>query len=351
MSVSVDCSHDSARFNWTPSIGVVFYIAVAEDPDGNPHSCYSMGTDCLMGGLACGRYYNASIIGTNLNCNSTPSEVVTFTTGTPTIHVSDRPWGYPPRRQSLCCPVRSLPSDQHRGRQRLRHQPRSDRLAEPLAFGPTHGDLAGGERGSSLLHQQHSQQLQRHLSALREEIQRHRHLQRRNVFVHVRSDPDGLRSVKDQSPGPDGGRRSGCERVSLSVPCGPENVTANVSCGTGALKVTWDISVPADNYTARISLGAAQPLHCNSTETQCTAEGLVCGSSYVVNVFSITDTCISLPSADAYVHTREEHGRIMLGEGRVSGMRSRRSVPVSPQCRVRRLTLPPHTRAPRTLFP
>lgn len=92
MSVSVDCSHDSARFNWTPSIGVVFYIAVAEDPDGNPHSCFSMGTDCLMGGLTCGQFYNASIIGTNLNCNSTPSEVVTFRTGTPTApRVSDRP--------------------------------------------------------------------------------------------------------------------------------------------------------------------------------------------------------------------------------------------------------------------
>lgn len=135
------------------------------------------------------------------------------------------------------------------------------------------------------------------------------------------------------------------------MPCGPENVTANVSCGTGALTVAWDISVPADNYTTRISRGAGQPLRCNSTETRCTAEGLVCGSSYVVNVFSVTGTCISLPSADANVQTREEHGRAILGEGRVSGTRSRRSVPVSPQCRVRRLTLPPRTRARPTLFP
>uniref|UniRef100_A0A674NSS5 Fibronectin type-III domain-containing protein n=1 Tax=Takifugu rubripes TaxID=31033 RepID=A0A674NSS5_TAKRU len=91
--------------------------------------------------------------------------------------------------------------------------------------------------------------------------------------------------------------------TSLSVPCGPENVTANVSCGTGALTVAWGISVPADNYTTKISRAVGQPLHCNSTDMQCTAEGLVCGSSYVVNVFSITGTCISLPSADVTVQT------------------------------------------------
>lgn len=84
-------------------------------------------------------------------------------------------------------------------------------------------------------------------------------------------------------------------------------MTANVSCGTGALRVTWDISVPADNYTTVISRGVDQPVHCNSTEMQCTAEGLVCGSSYVVKVFSITGTCISLPSAGVTVHTCEMH--------------------------------------------
>lgn len=61
---------------------MVFYIAVAVDDDGNTYSCNSMGIDCLMEGLSCGQNYNGSIIGTNLNCNSTASEVVAFTTGT-----------------------------------------------------------------------------------------------------------------------------------------------------------------------------------------------------------------------------------------------------------------------------
>lgn len=98
----------------------------------------------------------------------------------------------------------------------------------------------------------------------------------------------------------------GGQHVSLLVPCGPENVTANVSCGTGALTVAWEISVPADNYTAKMSRGVGPPLLCNSTEMACTAEGLVCGSSYAVNVFSITGACVSLPSAGVTVKTREK---------------------------------------------
>lgn len=81
MSVSVDCSQDSARLNWTSSIGVIFYIAVAKDANGNTHSCNSMGTNCLIEGLRCGQNYTASIIGTNLKCNSSASGEVTFMTG------------------------------------------------------------------------------------------------------------------------------------------------------------------------------------------------------------------------------------------------------------------------------
>lgn len=92
-----------------------------------------------------------------------------------------------------------------------------------------------------------------------------------------------------------------------------------MSCGTGALMVTWDISVPADNYTTIISRGVGQPLHCNSTGMQCTAEGLICGSSYVVNVFSVTGTCFSVPSTDVTVHTCEKHRCITcISEGSTS---------------------------------
>ena len=81
ISVSVDCSQDSARLNWTTRNGAIFYIAVAQDTSGNKQSCNSMGTNCLIEGLTCGQNYTASVIGTNLKCNSTTSEEVAFMTG------------------------------------------------------------------------------------------------------------------------------------------------------------------------------------------------------------------------------------------------------------------------------
>lgn len=101
----------------------------------------------------------------------------------------------------------------------------------------------------------------------------------------------------------------------LLVPCGPENVRASVACVTGELTATWNISVPAENYTTIISRGMGQPLQCNSTEMQCTRGGLVCGSSYVVIVFSVTGTCFSLPSAEVTLQTCENRRFIVIKGG------------------------------------
>lgn len=81
LQVSVGCSQDSARFNWTSSIGSVFYVVVAEDANGYSYSCNSMSTNCLMEDLRCGQNYNATIVGSNLQCNSSFSEAITFMTG------------------------------------------------------------------------------------------------------------------------------------------------------------------------------------------------------------------------------------------------------------------------------
>lgn len=97
------------------------------------------------------------------------------------------------------------------------------------------------------------------------------------------------------------------DSCSLLVPCKLENVNARVACVTGELTVTWDISAPADNYSAIITRGMGERLYCNSTESPCTMPGLLCGSSYMVTVFSITGTCFSLPSTAITVRTCKKH--------------------------------------------
>lgn len=102
----------------------------------------------------------------------------------------------------------------------------------------------------------------------------------------------------------------------LLVPCGPEDVRASVACVTGELTVTWNMSVPAENYTTTISRGMGNPLHCNSTETNCTTGDLLCGSSYTVVVFSVTGTCFSMPSTEVTVQSCEKCRLIVIKDSR-----------------------------------
>ncbi|KAI3375007.1 hypothetical protein L3Q82_021535, partial [Scortum barcoo] len=246
-SASVDCSQDSARVNWTMSIGAIFYSAVAEDTDGNLHSCNSMGTSCLIEGLRCGQNYTASIIATNLKCNSTASEEVSFMTAPcpPTNIEAFRD----------CDANHALIVWQN-------HQPTG-------LYTATIEDQSGAQ-----------------LTCTSNTVSN----------CKITSLPCGKRYNVTVSYN-DGNCPSTSTPISMdSAPCAPENVTASMACVTGKLTVGWDISVPAENYTTIISRGMGQPLHCNSTVKKCTTGGLLCGSSYVVTVFSVTGSCFSLPS-------------------------------------------------------
>lgn len=67
--------------NWTVSQGAVFYIAMAQHTDGTVRSCHSMGSNCLIQGLNCGKTYTASVIATDMKCNSSQGQLVTIETG------------------------------------------------------------------------------------------------------------------------------------------------------------------------------------------------------------------------------------------------------------------------------
>ncbi|KAM7379235.1 hypothetical protein PAMP_004800 [Pampus punctatissimus] len=254
VSASVNCSQDSARIDWKSSIGVIFYIAVAQDSDGNSHSCNSMGTDCLIEGLKCGQNYTANVIGTNLKCNSTASMEVTFMTAPcPPTHIEA---------------FRDCDAN-HAVIVWQNHQPTG-------LYKATIVDQSGGQ-----------------LTCISNTVNN----------CKITSLPCGRRYSVTVTYN-DGKCPSTSAPISMdSVPCGPEDVQTSVACVTGELMVTWNMSVPVENYTTVISRGMGQPLHCNSTETQCTMGGLVCGSSYVVVVFSVTGTCFSLPSTEVTVQT------------------------------------------------
>ncbi|KAG5847415.1 hypothetical protein ANANG_G00125810 [Anguilla anguilla] len=76
-----DCGPDTASLDWEASGGAVFYIASAAHADGTVRTCTAMDTQCQIQGLRCGQTYEASVVATNMRCNSSESDRVTLETG------------------------------------------------------------------------------------------------------------------------------------------------------------------------------------------------------------------------------------------------------------------------------
>uniref|UniRef100_A0A8C4ISQ4 Fibronectin type-III domain-containing protein n=1 Tax=Dicentrarchus labrax TaxID=13489 RepID=A0A8C4ISQ4_DICLA len=91
------------------------------------------------------------------------------------------------------------------------------------------------------------------------------------------------------------------KRAHSRTPCLPTNIKTAAECHSETLITTWDSAAGALSYT--VEAQGNTPLHCNSTETLCTTGGLLCGSSYIVTVLSVTGTCFSLPSTEVTVQT------------------------------------------------
>ncbi|XP_054888996.1 serine-rich adhesin for platelets-like [Poeciliopsis prolifica] len=254
VSASAECSPDSARVNWIASPGTIFYIVLAEDANGNSYHCYSLGTTCFMRNLACGRNYTTKVIGNNIDCNSTASQEVHFMTAP--------------------CPPTNIEAIR-------------DCDANQAVIVWQNHQTSGVY--TALLEDQGGAQLNCTSKTVNN--------------CTILSLPCGKKYnvTVTYSQGQ-------CQSTSASigmetVPCGPEDVNATVSCSSDELKVSWSIAVPAKNYTAIVSRAMGHRLSCNSTETRCTVGGLQCESSYTVTVFSITGKCLSLPSKEVKVRT------------------------------------------------
>ncbi|XP_049603206.1 pneumococcal serine-rich repeat protein [Syngnathus scovelli] len=254
VSASADCSQDSATVTWTTSIGALFYTAVIQDMNGNTHSCNSARTYCLVEDLTCGRNYTAHVIGTNLNCNSSDSDEIAFITAP--------------------CPPDNIEA------------------------------FRDCDANHALIVWQNHQSTGNYTAIIKDQS---------GAQLSCNSDTVNNCKIPDLPCGKrynvtvtnnDGNCSSTSTSISMdSVPCGPEDVEAAMNCLTNELTVTWSISVPADNYTTTISRGMGQPLYCNSTETQCTSGGLVCGSIYSVTTVAITGSCYSMPSTEVNVQS------------------------------------------------
>ncbi|KAI5609206.1 hypothetical protein C0J50_6208 [Silurus asotus] len=88
-------------------------------------------------------------------------------------------------------------------------------------------------------------------------------------------------------------------------PCDPSNMSAQVQCGSGAVKVSWQASAGASAYTAQAYLQnqTVPSDSCSSPNTTCSLTHLQCGTLYYVSVFASDGTCSSSPVGRTTVRT------------------------------------------------
>lgn len=88
-----------------------------------------------------------------------------------------------------------------------------------------------------------------------------------------------------------------------AVPCVPQQVEAQVVCESGAVAVSWEPSKGASSYTTVAQGNGGYASTCNSSETTCLFDDLLCGLNYSVTVHASDETCSSAGSSPLEVNT------------------------------------------------
>ncbi|KAK2900552.1 hypothetical protein Q8A67_008667 [Cirrhinus molitorella] len=77
-----------------------------------------------------------------------------------------------------------------------------------------------------------------------------------------------------------------------TVPCEPANLTVTVQCGnSSSASLSWVGSTGAVAYMGLAQSESGTTVHCETTQTSCTLEGLVCGTVYNFTVQAKDGTC------------------------------------------------------------
>lgn len=88
----------------------------------------------------------------------------------------------------------------------------------------------------------------------------------------------------------------------------PQQVEAQVMCESGTVSVSWESSKGASNYTTIAQGNGGYAAACNSSDTTCLFNDLLCGLNYSITVSATDGTCSSAESSAVELNT----GRIKM---------------------------------------
>lgn len=81
VTVSLQCSRNTASVSWVGSPGAVGYNVTAQGPDGDVRHSYVTGTSCQLPNMHCAQTYNIVVTPFSDTCAGFPSAAYTFIAG------------------------------------------------------------------------------------------------------------------------------------------------------------------------------------------------------------------------------------------------------------------------------
>ncbi|KAM9761579.1 uncharacterized protein fndc7b [Menidia menidia] len=253
-SVILDCYTNSALLDWMFAEGAVHYTATAQSAGGHVSSCNSNFTNCELRNLQCGESYNVFTVASNGQCNSTASTSL--------------------QMESVPCPPEDVVPVLDCISNTAQVEWQTGRGADSYivqAFGMEQDETGCETDSQSCI-----------LSDLKCGFAY-------NISVI------SVNSVCNVS-------KSAVKQLQ-AVPCVPEQVEARVVCESGAVMVSWEPSKGALSYTTVAQGSAGYTSTCNSTETTCLLDDVLCGLNYSVTVSALDGTCASAESSAVDVDT------------------------------------------------
>ncbi|KAF7202765.1 putative LOC107392962-like protein [Nothobranchius furzeri] len=254
VSVALDCITNSILVDWLFAEGALRYKVKAQSSTGQVSTCNANITSCELGSLQCGQTYNVTAVALNDQCSSPPSNML--------------------QMETVPCPPKNVAVvlDCYSNTAQVNWQ--ASRGAQSYIV-----QALGIEEGESSCS----------TNSLSCTLQDLKCGFTYNVSVIA---VDSMCNVSQSDV-----------QLLQAVPCVPNLVQAHAVCESGGVMVSWEPSKGALFYTTLAQSSGVNPSKCNSTDTTCQFNDLLCGLKYSIAVIAQDNMCSSIESSFVEINT------------------------------------------------
>ncbi|XP_037642392.1 tenascin-N-like [Sebastes umbrosus] len=239
-----DCLSGIVMVTWQASNGSDYYTATMQTDTGISEMCMSDSNECSVPGLTCGHNFSVSVTASNQQCNITSSQTTSL--------------------QSVpCVPTNvSWVMDCANNTANVSWSASRGAVQYSVTAHSSHGNDSCQTSD---------------LSCSLDNI-----ICGNSYTVQVVAMDDNCSSIPSQA------------LILNSAPCPPQNVSAEVSCSSNDMTISWDAIREADHFLVSvIAVSGGTSESCNTTNTACSISNVTCGDTFRVQVTSVRGSCRS----------------------------------------------------------